>query len=161
MPIDVIALLTPKAGKADRVHPPIHSPCHTPLSNRFSQVQELLTTAAAAVKEHEPGTLRYHVQRETKGDAPVFVMLETWVLDSFAFFFCFFRVRNIREEGGRGGVASRWEEKCWCSDDRYKDSAAIAAHGKTEYFKTMGRTMKKEDLLAEPMRILVTKEVGG
>jgi hypothetical protein len=77
MPIDVIALLTPKAGKADRVHPPIHSPCHTPLSNRFSQVQELLTTAAAAVKEHEPGTLRYHVQRETKGDAPVFVMLET------------------------------------------------------------------------------------
>jgi hypothetical protein len=34
-------------------------------------------------------------------------------------------------------------------------------HGKTEHFKTMGRAMKKEDLLAEPMKILVTKEVGG
>jgi hypothetical protein len=58
----------------------------------------------------------------------------------------------VRRDGKR--VLTTWRV-------RYKDSAAIAAHGKTEYFKTMGRTMKKEDLLAEPMRILVTKEVGG
>ena len=101
MPIDVIALLTPKAGKADRV-------------------EQLLADAAAAVKEHEPGTLKYHVQRETKGDARAFVVLES-----------------------------------------YKDAAAIAAHGKTEHFKTLGRTMKKEELLAEPMKVLITKEVGG
>jgi quinol monooxygenase YgiN len=58
----------------------------------------------------------------------------------------------VRQDGKR--LLTTWHV-------RYKDSAAIAAHGKTEYFKTMGRTMKKEDLLAEPMRILVTKEVGG
>ncbi|KAF2111353.1 antibiotic biosynthesis monooxygenase-like protein [Lophiotrema nucula] len=56
---DIIAIISPKAGKADRV-------------------QELLETAAAAVKANEPGTLRYHLQRETKGEAPVFVMLETY-----------------------------------------------------------------------------------
>jgi quinol monooxygenase YgiN len=32
--------------------------------------------AAKDVKAKEPGTLKYHLQRETKGDAPLFVMLE-------------------------------------------------------------------------------------
>lgn len=41
------------------------------------QVEELLREAAVAVKANEPGTLRYHLQRETSGDAPAFVMLET------------------------------------------------------------------------------------
>lgn len=58
-PFDVIAIITPKPGKADRV-------------------QELLEIAAKAVKANEPGTLRYHLQRETKGDSPTFVMLETY-----------------------------------------------------------------------------------
>ncbi|KAF1830654.1 antibiotic biosynthesis monooxygenase-like protein [Decorospora gaudefroyi] len=58
-PFDIIAIITPKPGKADRV-------------------EELLTTAAISVKANEPGTLRYHLQRETKGDAPAFVMLETY-----------------------------------------------------------------------------------
>ncbi|KAF1932148.1 ABM-domain-containing protein [Didymella exigua CBS 183.55] len=101
MPIDIVAIITPKAGKADRV-------------------EELLVAAAKAVKANEPGTLRYHLQRETKGDTPVFVMLET-----------------------------------------YKDQASIGAHAKSPDFKAMGKTMMSEDLLAEPMRIIVTKEVGG
>lgn len=42
------------------------------------QIQELLDTAAEAVKANEPGTLRYHLQREVKGDAPTFIMLETY-----------------------------------------------------------------------------------
>ncbi|KAJ4322045.1 hypothetical protein N0V94_002624 [Neodidymelliopsis sp. IMI 364377] len=83
-------------------------------------VEELLVQAAKAVKENEPGTLKYHLQRETKGDAPVFVMLET-----------------------------------------YKDQAAIGAHAKSEDFKALGRTLKKEDLLAEPMKVIFTKEAGG
>jgi|TARA_R110002003_G_scaffold206_25_gene15903 hypothetical protein len=41
------------------------------------QVEELLTQAAAAVKANEPDTLRYHLHKETRGDAPTFVMLET------------------------------------------------------------------------------------
>ncbi|KAF3046394.1 hypothetical protein E8E12_007374 [Didymella heteroderae] len=101
MPIDIIAIISPKAGKADRV-------------------EELLLTAAKAVKANEPGTLRYHLQREIKGDAPVFVMLET-----------------------------------------YKDQASIAAHAKSPDFKALGKTLKSEDLLAEPMRVIFTKEAGG
>ena len=42
-----------------------------------AEIEELLKQAAQAVKANEPGTLRYHLQRETKGDAPVFVVLET------------------------------------------------------------------------------------
>ncbi|KAH6638119.1 hypothetical protein C7974DRAFT_411564 [Boeremia exigua] len=101
MTIDIVAIISPKAGKASRV-------------------EELLLQAAQTVKANEPGTLRYHLQRETKGDTPVFVMLET-----------------------------------------YKDQASIAAHAKSPDFKAMGQTMKKEDLLAEPMRVIFTKEVGG
>ena len=44
---------------------------------QWQQVEELLTQAAVTVKANEPGTLRYHLQKETKGDAPTFVMLET------------------------------------------------------------------------------------
>ncbi|KAF2831814.1 hypothetical protein CC86DRAFT_378584 [Ophiobolus disseminans] len=59
MTIDIIALITPKPGKAARV-------------------EELLTQAAVSVKANEPGTLRYHLHKEVKGDAPTFVMLETY-----------------------------------------------------------------------------------
>ncbi|OAL44016.1 antibiotic biosynthesis monooxygenase-like protein [Pyrenochaeta sp. DS3sAY3a] len=100
-PFDIIAIISPKPGKADRV-------------------EELLRTAAKAVKANEPGTLRYHIHRETQGDAPVLIMLET-----------------------------------------YKDKASLATHGKSEDFKTLGRTLKKEDLLAAPMKVIFTKEVGG
>jgi hypothetical protein len=42
------------------------------------QVQQLLSDLSVFVKANEPGVLRYHLQRETKGDAPTFVMLETY-----------------------------------------------------------------------------------
>ncbi|KAF1842778.1 antibiotic biosynthesis monooxygenase-like protein [Cucurbitaria berberidis CBS 394.84] len=58
-PFDIIAIITPKSGKADRV-------------------EELLTIATKAVEANEPGALRYHLQREIKGDNPSFVMLETY-----------------------------------------------------------------------------------
>jgi quinol monooxygenase YgiN len=44
---------------------------------------------------------------------------------------------------------------------RYKDKAAIEAHSKSENFKKMGKALKEGDLLAGPMKIMVTKEVGG
>ncbi|EAT77365.1 hypothetical protein HBH56_214300 [Parastagonospora nodorum] len=101
MTIDVIAILKPKAGKADRV-------------------EELLLKAAESVKANEPGTLKYHLQREIQGDAPTFVMLET-----------------------------------------YTDNEAIKIHGQSDYFKAMGKAFKTEDLLAEPMKVMMTKEAGG
>ena len=44
---------------------------------------------------------------------------------------------------------------------RYANKAALETHGKSEDFKNLGRALKKEDLLAEPMKILFTKEAGG
>jgi quinol monooxygenase YgiN len=44
---------------------------------------------------------------------------------------------------------------------RYKDQASLQTHGMSKDFKEMGRTLKKEDLLAAPMKVLFTKEVGG
>jgi len=44
---------------------------------------------------------------------------------------------------------------------RYKDKAAIDAHAKSPGFKQMGKTMKEEDLLAGPMKVMFTKEAGG
>ncbi|KAH7345880.1 antibiotic biosynthesis monooxygenase-like protein [Pyrenochaeta sp. MPI-SDFR-AT-0127] len=100
-PIDIIAIITPKPGKADRLG-------------------ELLAAAAKDVKAKEPGVLRYHLQRETSGDSPAFIMLET-----------------------------------------YKDKAALGAHAKSEHFRSMGRQLKEEDLLAGPMKVMFTKEAGG
>ncbi|EMD85199.1 hypothetical protein COCC4DRAFT_208164 [Bipolaris maydis ATCC 48331] len=58
-PIEIVAIVQPKPGKADRV-------------------QEILTNAAQVVKETEPGILRYHLHREVKGDSPRFIMLEKY-----------------------------------------------------------------------------------
>jgi quinol monooxygenase YgiN len=44
---------------------------------------------------------------------------------------------------------------------RYKDQASLQTHGTSKDFKEMGRAFKKEDLLAAPMQVLFTKEVGG
>jgi quinol monooxygenase YgiN len=43
----------------------------------------------------------------------------------------------------------------------YADKAALETHGKSDYFKELGRAFKEEDLLAEPMKVLFTQEVGG
>ncbi|KAF2280368.1 uncharacterized protein EI97DRAFT_464335 [Westerdykella ornata] len=59
MPIDILAIITPKPGKADRL-------------------AQVLTEAAANVKDKEPGVLRYHISRETKGDSSAFIILETY-----------------------------------------------------------------------------------
>ncbi|KAL5116253.1 hypothetical protein ACEQ8H_005811 [Pleosporales sp. CAS-2024a] len=101
MGMDVIALITPKPGKADRV-------------------EELLVKAAESVKANEPGTLRYHLQRETAGDAPMFIVLET-----------------------------------------YKDMESAKLHGETDYFNALKKSFGEEDLLAQPLKIILTKEVGG
>lgn len=79
-PFDIIALITPKPGKADRVTSSFYIDIVRLLT--VKKVVELLQIAAAAVKANEPGTLRYHVHREIKGDAPTIVMLETYVLPS-------------------------------------------------------------------------------
>jgi quinol monooxygenase YgiN len=44
---------------------------------------------------------------------------------------------------------------------RYKDQQSLAAHGTSQHFKEMSRTMKKEDLLDGPMQVYFTKEAGG
>ncbi|KAJ9638198.1 hypothetical protein H2201_005306 [Coniosporium apollinis] len=55
----VVAVITPKEGKADRV-------------------EELLRNLADYVHKNEENTLRYHLHKETKKDTPEFVMIETY-----------------------------------------------------------------------------------
>ncbi|KAF2875262.1 hypothetical protein BDV95DRAFT_486232 [Massariosphaeria phaeospora] len=100
-PFDVVAIIEPKPGKADRV-------------------EELLLNAAASVKANEPGTLRYHLQRQTNTKTPVFVLLET-----------------------------------------YKDKKSLGVHAASKDFKKLGEALKTEDLLSSPMKVYLTKEVGG
>jgi len=47
------------------------------------------------------------------------------------------------------------------TESRYEDKASIDAHGNSEHFKALGKAMKEEDLLAGPMKVMVTKEAGG
>ena len=72
---EIIAILKPKPGNQDRVRVKL-APHHLQTTN-VPQVEELLNIAAQEVKATEPGTTRYHLQRETKGDAPSFVIFET------------------------------------------------------------------------------------
>lgn len=46
----------------------------------------------------------------------------------------------------------------WC---RYKDHDSIKVHASSDYFKELGKAVVEEDLLAEPMKKFVTKDVGG
>lgn len=72
---EIIAILKPKPGNQDRVRMKL-APWNVQTTNA-PQVEELLNIAAQEVKATEPGTTRYHLQRETKGDAPNFVIFET------------------------------------------------------------------------------------
>ncbi|KAH6878597.1 antibiotic biosynthesis monooxygenase-like protein [Alternaria rosae] len=98
---EIIAILKPKPGNQDRV-------------------EELLNIAAQEVKATEPGTTRYHLQRETKGDAPNFVIFET-----------------------------------------YADKDALMFHAKSEGLKKLQTAVNGEDLLREPMTVMIVKDVGG
>jgi quinol monooxygenase YgiN len=44
---------------------------------------------------------------------------------------------------------------------RYANKAALETHAKSEDLKKLGKAFKTEDLLAEPMKLLFTKEAGG
>lgn len=46
-------------------------------------------------------------------------------------------------------------------EKRYKNKAALAAHGSTPAFKTFYATIQKEDLVSAPTQLKFVKEVGG
>lgn len=64
-PIYLVAIITPKPGKADKVRCPLFPhgwiSIHQPL-----QVLELLQTHSEFVKKNEPGTLKYEINVDTK-----------------------------------------------------------------------------------------------
>jgi hypothetical protein len=80
--IDLIAIISPKAGKVDRVRTPTLCSLATPhLLTAHSQVVELLNQVSVYVKNNEPGTLRYEITREVnkKSGVEEVIMLETFV----------------------------------------------------------------------------------
>lgn len=44
---------------------------------------------------------------------------------------------------------------------RYKDMESLQAHVASDYFKDLTNTLQTEDLVAEPMQVLFTQDVGG
>ena len=70
--IEVVAILHPKPGKADRV---CFFAKKTNISN-YLEVLELFTSVAKIVKEKEPGTLKYHLLKETRGGSPRVIVSE-------------------------------------------------------------------------------------
>ncbi|KAF2095573.1 hypothetical protein NA57DRAFT_44453 [Rhizodiscina lignyota] len=101
MTVAIVAVISPAAGKVDRV-------------------QELLSAHAEYVKQNESGTLKYHLHKQIGSKTPDLVMIE-----------------------------------------EYTDKSAIGVHGAAPKFKEMGRTLKKEGLLAKPMDVKILEAVGG
>jgi len=79
--IDLIAIISPKAGKVDRVRTPPYTLTTPHLLTAHSQVVELLNQVSVYVKNNEPGTLRYEITREVnkKSGVEEVIMLETFV----------------------------------------------------------------------------------
>ena len=79
--IDLIAIISPKAGKVDRVRTPPYTLTTPHLLTPHSQVVELLNQVSVYVKNNEPGTLRYEITREVnkKSGVEEVIMLETFV----------------------------------------------------------------------------------
>jgi quinol monooxygenase YgiN len=44
---------------------------------------------------------------------------------------------------------------------RYKDKAALAAHGKTEYFQVFSKRLAADKLVAAPLQIKMVKPFAG
>lgn len=44
---------------------------------------------------------------------------------------------------------------------RYEDQAALEFHAKSESVVETRRLLESEDLLSEPLKIMLTKDVGG
>ena len=66
MTVEIIAIITPKAGKADRVSLTTSSLYHLIDGNptNTSKVAELIAAHAEWVKANEPKTLKYECKRE-------------------------------------------------------------------------------------------------
>jgi len=81
--IDLIAIISPQAGKVDRVRKP-HLKIYPSLTLLHPQVVELLTEVSQYVQKNEPGTLKYQIIREVnkKSGVEEVIMLETFVFPS-------------------------------------------------------------------------------
>jgi quinol monooxygenase YgiN len=44
---------------------------------------------------------------------------------------------------------------------RYKDKAALAAHGKTEYFQAFSKRLAADKLVAAPLQMKMVKPIAG
>lgn len=95
--------------------------------------------------------MRYQINRETKGDAPSIVVLETYV--GISFFLLPESIISIANSLRNYGLV--------LTHHRYKDAASMQAHGASDHYKELGSAIKQEDLLAEPIKVLFTKDVGG
>jgi hypothetical protein len=99
---------------------------------------ELLNEVARFVQKNEPDTLKYQITLETKksGEQSILVI----------------------ETSSNPFLAYIISMLTW---HRYKDKAAMGAHGSTKEFKAFQKKLKDEDLVGGPMQLKLVKNVGG
>ncbi|EER24421.1 Antibiotic biosynthesis monooxygenase family protein [Coccidioides posadasii C735 delta SOWgp] len=110
-------------------------------ADKIDEVAKILEQSAASIHEKEPNTLRFYVVRPKKGNE--LIVVEKYVL---------------QPAGGK----ILWNREMKSDQDtagRYKDAAALKAHGGTEYFKAM--VAKVTPLLAAPTDLKLCSFVGG
>jgi quinol monooxygenase YgiN len=141
--LDLIAIISPKAGKVDRVS---LYPSSTPKPFNNSQVIELLQGVAVYVRENEPNTLKYEIVRQVnkKSGVEEIIMLERYV-QLFKYLW-----RLVREKGHMTD-----------GFDSYKDKNALNEHGSSAEFKKFNKTLQDEGLVGAPMQLKFVKAVGG
>jgi quinol monooxygenase YgiN len=134
--IDLLAIITPKPGKADRVRYKYCPTSHASLT--CFQVVELLQEVSEYVHKNEPDTLKYQINREVneKSGAEQVIMMETLVSAS--------PKRHVTD-----------------FQSRYKSKAAMGVHGSSKEFKAFQKKMAEEDLVGAPMQLKFVKVVGG
>lgn len=134
--IDLVAIITPKPGKTDRVRSKYCPTSRASLT--CPQVVELLQEVSEYVHKNEPDTLKYQINREVnkKSGAEQVIMIETSVPIS--------QKRQVTD-----------------FQFRYKSKAAMGVHGSSKEFKAFQKKMAEEDLVGAPMQLKFVKDVGG
>ena len=78
--LDLIAIISPKAGKTDRVSRELSelTPQWVNRLKMYFQIVELLSEVSVYVEKYEPGTLKYQITREVnkKNGVEEIIMIE-------------------------------------------------------------------------------------
>jgi len=109
------------------------------------------------VKENEPKTLKYQLQREINKKTGVdnLIMLERCVSAHALFLFVCSLVSK------KPSSVDFLSSSNLTVNGSYTDMAAIKAHGSSKEYKQLQKTIQAEDLVAAPTKVVFLEAVSG